>query len=265
MTSDGGKGTTMNDGTKAQVAALLQLQSILLDADSVEDLAGAVARAAAEHVGPATSATFTLRRDGRPTLMSASDPAAAACDEVEYATGEGPCLEAIDTGRLIHVADVARETRWPRWRSAATDHGFASAAALPRAVRPGVEIALNLYAPEPRAWTEAALSVADVYADQVACGLTFFLRTADQAELNADLRAALVSRAVIDQAIGVIMAENRCTSAEAMSILRSASRHRKTKLRDMAGAVVEGVAGSPPCHADTFVERARVADRVHRA
>ena len=201
----------MNDDDTAQVAALVALQSLLVDAVSVEDFAEGVARAAARHVGPATSATITLRREGRPTLMSASDPAAAACDEVEYATGDGPCLEAIDTGRLVHVADVARETRWPRWQAATLAHGFGSAAALPRAVRPGVEIALNLYAPEPRAWTESALSIADVYADQVACGLTLFLRTADQAELNADLRAALVSRAVIDQAIGVIMAENRCT------------------------------------------------------
>ncbi|MDQ0373357.1 GAF and ANTAR domain-containing protein [Cellulomonas humilata] len=255
----------MNDDDTAQVAALVALQSLLVDAVSVEDFADGVAQAAAHHVSPATSATITLRREGRPTLMSASDPAAAACDEVEYATGHGPCLEAIDTGRLVHVADVARETRWPRWQATTLAHGFGSAAALPRPVRPGVEIALNLYAPEPRAWTESALSIADVYADQVACGLTLFLRTADQAELNADLRAALVSRAVIDQAIGVIMAENRCTSADAMSILRRASRNRKTKLRDMAATVLEGVAGSPPCDVDTFVERARVADRVYRA
>ena len=259
------KETTMTDDAKAQVAALLELQTILLDAVSVEDLAERVARAAAVHVGPATSATITLRRDGRPTLMSASDPAAADCDEVEYATGDGPCLDAIDIGRLVHVADIAEETRWPLWRAAAQDRGFGSAAALPRVVRPGVEIALNLYAPEPRAWTEPALSVADIYADQVACGLALFLRTADQAELNADLRAALVSRAVIDQAIGVIMAENRCTSAEAMSILRSAARHRKTKLRDVAATVLEGVAGSPPSETDTFVERSRVADRMHQA
>ena len=50
-----------------------------------------------------------------------------------------------------------------------------------------------------------------------------------------------------------------------MSILRSAARHRKIKLRDVAATVVEGVAGSPPATSDTFVERARVADRVHRA
>ena len=245
----------MDDGT-AQVAALTELQSILLDTEGVEEFVDGVAEATARHVGPATSATITLRRDGRPTLVGASDPRAAECDEVEYAAGAGPCLEAIDTGRTVHVPDLAQETRWPSWRAAAHAQGFGSAAALPRTVRPGVAIAVNLYAPAPHAWSHSAMAVADLYADQVARALVLCLRNADQAELNADLRAALVSRAVIDQAIGVIMAENRCGPDDAMTILRTASRHRKLKVRDVAASVVEGVAGRPPQEADTFVQRA---------
>ena len=89
--------------------------------------------------------------------MSASDPAAAACDEVEYATGDGPCLEAIDTGRLVHVADVARETRWPALAGGDAGPRVRLSRRAPPRGAPGVEIALNLYAPEPRAWTESAL------------------------------------------------------------------------------------------------------------
>jgi AmiR/NasT family two-component response regulator len=100
------------------------------------------------------------------------------------------------------------------------------------------------------------MAVADLYADQVARALALCLRNADQAELNADLRAALVSRAVIDQAIGVVMAENRCGAQEAMTILRSAARHRKVKLREVAAGIVEGVSGRPVMDADTFVQRA---------
>ena len=141
------------------------------------------------------------------------------------------------------MPDLAQETRWPSWRAAAHAQGFGSAAALPRTVRPGVAIAVNLYAPAPHAWSHSAMAVADLYADQVARALVLCLRNADQAELNADLRAALVSRAVIDQAIGVIMAENRCGPDDAMTILRTASRHRKLKVRDVAASVVEGSPG----------------------
>lgn len=239
----------------ARAAAMTELQALLLTTPGVDDFVEGVAQAAARHVGAATAATITLRRDRRPTLMAASDPRAATCDEVEYANDDGPCLAAIELGRLVHVPDVSAETRWPAWRAAALDHGYGSGAALPRAVRPGVQIALNLYADAPHAWDGAAMAVAEMYADEIARTVELFLRTSDQAEMNADLRAALVSRAVIDQAIGVIMAENRCTSQEAMGILRAAARHRKTKLRVLASSVVESVTGSPPQDLGSFQER----------
>lgn len=240
----------------ARSAAITSLQDVLLTTAGVDEFLEGVAQAAARHVGPATSATITLRRDGRPTLLAASDPRAAECDEAEYAADDGPCLSSIDLGSLVHVPDLARETRWPEWRAATGRRGYASAACLPRAVRPGAHIALNLYADEPNSWNEAAIAVADMYADEIARATTLSLRAADQAELNADLRAALVSRAVIDQAIGVVMAENRCPADEALAILRSASRHRKTKLRDVAAAIIEGVTGNAPSVSDTFRQRA---------
>lgn len=236
-------------------AAITELQTLLLDTAGVEEFVDGVARAAARHVGRASSATITLRRQGRPTLVAASDPHAAVCDEIEYAADDGPCLSSIDQGQALHVPDIARDTRWPAWRAAALERGFASAAALPREVRPGVHIALNLYATEVHAWDVAALAVADVYADEIARTVALCLRSTDQVELNADLRAALVSRAVIDQAIGVVMAQNRCTAEEALAILRSASRHRKVKLREVASVVVEAVTGSSPRERDTFRQR----------
>ena len=73
--------------------------------------------------------------------------------------------------------------------------------------------------------------------------------------MNADLRAAIVSRSVIDQAIGVIMAQNRCTSEDALEILRCASRHRKVKLRELAAILVEAVTGARAEERDTFRQR----------
>lgn len=244
----------MNEAQR--IVAITELQTLLLGTAGVEDFVEGVARAAARHVGTATSATITLRRDGRPTLVGASDPRAAMCDEVEYAADDGPCLTSIETGQIVHVPDLSVETRWPAWRVAACDSGFASAAALPREVRPGVHIALNLYAAGAHAWDEPAIAIADMYADEISRTVALCLRSTDQVELNADLRAALVSRAVIDQAIGVVMAENRCTADEALAILRSASRHRKVKLREVAAVVVEAVTGSPPRERDTFRQRA---------
>ena len=51
---------------------------------------------------------------------------------------------------------------------------------------------------------------------------------------------------MIDQAIGVIMAQERCTQTRAFDLLRSASQNRNVKLRDLAAAIVTSVSGEPP-------------------
>ncbi|MGW8743817.1 ANTAR domain-containing protein [Streptomyces sp. NPDC055794] len=62
------------------------------------------------------------------------------------------------------------------------------------------------------------------------------------------LRRAIASRPVIDQARGVLMALHACTSDEAWDILREASQLSNTKLRDVAAAVTAGTEndGPPP-------------------
>lgn len=62
------------------------------------------------------------------------------------------------------------------------------------------------------------------------------------------LRQALASRPVIDQARGVLMALHACTSDEAWHILREASQLSNTKLRAVAAAVTAGAGadGPPP-------------------
>jgi len=238
-----------------RAAVITELQNLLLETPALQEFVEGIAVAATVHVRPATSATVSMRRDGRPYAVAASDAVASACDQVEYATDDGPCLEAIRVGDVVISDDLAVDHRWPAWRAAAQARGFGSILAVPRPVRPGVWIALNLYSRATHVWDEGALPVAHMYADEIARAMNLYLRGTDQAELNADLRAAIASRSVIDQALGVIMAQNRCTEETAIEILRGASQHRNIKLRDVASAIVENVAGSPPTGADTFHDR----------
>jgi hypothetical protein len=62
------------------------------------------------------------------------------------------------------------------------------------------------------------------------------------------LRQAIASRPVIDQARGILMATHGCSSDEAWHILREASQLSNTKLREVAAAVTAGAAaeGTPP-------------------
>jgi AmiR/NasT family two-component response regulator len=50
-----------------------------------------------------------------------------------------------------------------------------------------------------------------------------------------------VSRAVIDQAKGILMAVHKCTPDEAFSMLVERSQHENVKLRDVAKNLLDSV------------------------
>jgi hypothetical protein len=74
------------------------------------------------------------------------------------------------------------------------------------------------------------------------------LKHADQTRLTQDLQATLAWRSVIDQAIGILMAQERCPASEAFAILSRASQNRNLKLRDLAAEIVTTVGGRNPDH-----------------
>jgi len=57
--------------------------------------------------------------------------------------------------------------------------------------------------------------------------------------LGQQLEQALESRAVIDQAKGIIMTRHGCTADEAFTCIVTVSRNRNTKVRDLAAELVE--------------------------
>ena len=123
--------------------------------------------------------------------------------------------------------------------------GIRSCLSLPLSAE-GIIGALNLYAPVPDAFGEAEIRRAEVFAASASAALALAARQASATVLTGQLREALASRAVIDQAIGIIMAQERCTSDEAFGILRNASQNRNLKLREIAHQIVTSVSGQPP-------------------
>jgi response regulator NasT len=79
------------------------------------------------------------------------------------------------------------------------------------------------------------------------------------------LRQAIVSRPVIDQARGILMATQSCTSDEAWTILRQASQLSNTKLRTVAAALTASTetGGPPPPEEVRTALRTAIAHREH--
>jgi GAF domain-containing protein len=130
------------------------------------------------------------------------------------------------------------DDRWPQWARRAADAGVRSALAVGLPIDRLVTGALNVYSTAPDAFDPDAVAVARTFAGYAAVTVANAHSHGAQAALVEQLQAAMTSRAVIEQAKGIIMRDRRCTADEAFRVLSAASRNSNRKLRDVAAALV---------------------------
>jgi len=227
-------------------ACVTELQNVLLGTESIEKFVQELVVQAARVIADSLSCAITLNRAGQMSTVACSDELATEVNHLQYQLGEGPCLAALSQARPMRVDDTAAEDRWPRFGRAAAGRGVRSALSLPLCAQDETIGALNLYALAPAAFGDAQTRRAERFAENAAGALALGLRLVSYAALTDQLRESLASRAVIDQAVGVIMAQDRCGQAKAFSVLRTASQNRNMKLRQVAQEIVLGVTGHAP-------------------
>jgi transcriptional regulator with GAF, ATPase, and Fis domain len=230
--------------TPASAAA--HLLGLLVQAPDTDAFLDKIAHLAAQAVAPAAGCGITVRRDGRPFSAAVSNELAGQVDEIQYGADQGPCLDALDTATITQVDDLSQEERWDQYRPQAIAHGVVSSLSLPLIVDGERLGALNLYSTMPAAFAGPARDQAETFAVQCAAALTVTLRQARQARMQTELAEAMVSSSIIDQAIGILMAEQRCPAPAAFDLLRRASQNRNRKLRDIAADIITKVSGAPP-------------------
>jgi GAF domain-containing protein len=163
-------------------------------------------------------------------------------DERQYKQGHGPCLAALASGETLLIDDMTSETRWPDFAALAVDAGCHSSLSVGLPVHESVTGALNIYALKPAAFDDDAVTIAQTFAGYAAVALANAHRYDTQANLAEHLRTAMVNRAVIEQAKGIVMGERRCSNEEAFRILSKISMESNRKLRDVAQALVDRAA-----------------------
>lgn len=199
-----------------------------------------LARAALDDIG---AASVTLIKDGRAATAAQTDPVALVLDEAQYDAGDGPCLEAARQDGVVVSPDLAAEARWPAFTRAAQSCQIRSALAAGIVHEAGVSAALNVYASEPDALGPAQVAAAETFASYAAVTLTNAARLSESRRLADQLSEAMASRAVIEQAKGILVAQRAVSPEEAFRMLAAASQSSNRKLRDIAQAMVDGAVG----------------------
>ncbi len=241
---DHGADPRLGTGGLTAAAGVAELFALLAATRGVEDFLADLATVAAQTL--AVSCGLTMRYRDLPLTVASSDALATAVDEVQYGLDEGPCLQALATGQVVSAPDLLSEQRWDGYPAHALAHGVVSSLSLPLQVGEGTGGALNLYSTAPHAFTDpVTIERATAFAAQGSAVLTVALRQAEQTQLTEQLEQALSSRSVIDQAIGIIMGQQRCDAPTAFAVLRAASQSRNRKIRDIATDLVTSISGTP--------------------
>jgi GAF domain-containing protein len=231
----------------ADVAASIgELQALLLGTESIDGFLRELAVLAARTLGEGLSCGITLQLNGRPLTAASSDMFASQVDELQYEQDQGPCLYALHSGQQVRIDDLASDDRWSRYAVRALAHGVRSSLSIPLTAQDSPVGAFNLYSRSPGFFGQEEIHLAEQFAQNATVAVGIAARFAAHTVLTDQLRASLASRSAIDQATGIIMAEQRCTAEEAFAILRAASQNRNLRLRQVAEHIVTGVTGKPP-------------------
>jgi GAF domain-containing protein len=163
---------------------------------------------------------------------------ALALDEWQYRKGHGPCLDASDASTTLSVPDMAAEDRWPDWAARALEAGAHSSVSIGLPIHDQITGALNVYAVERGAFDDDAVVLGQTFAGYAAVALANAHAYDAQVNLAQQMHAAMESRAVIEQAKGIIMGSRHCHPDEAFTILTKVSQDTNRKLREVAVALV---------------------------
>jgi GAF domain-containing protein len=181
----------------------------------------------------------TMAEEGRLRFVTAVSQASGELERNQEEEQAGPCRDAYDTGEVVRVTDVRKEsTRWPEFSATACRLSVAGVAGIPMRLDDQIIGALNLYSPEPREWTDEDIAVAAVLADVATSYVVNASKLRQQEQLSEQLQHALESRVVIEQAKGITAQQNSVTVDQAYQCMRRHARNNNASLRVVAEAIV---------------------------
>jgi GAF domain-containing protein len=229
-------------------AGLSGVATLVAGARGVIDLLGDVAEFAAKAIPGVDGVGIALIEPNEGTSRIQTWAATAefirAIDTVQYEElNEGPCITCMQTRRRVVSGSLGSDNRWPHFGGRVARMAVHSALSLPLMVRDEVIGAINAYAKARDAFGEHAVQLGSQFAGPAAVSVYNAQLLAGAQERTARLQRALVSRAVIDQAIGIIRSRSGGTAEEAFERLVGMSQTENIKLHVVAERMVEEAVG----------------------
>jgi len=213
----------------------------MLGAQQLSETLTRVAELAKQTIPRAADVSVTLIEGGEVSSIAFTGPLAAQLDERQYEAGFGPCMDAAISGATIAIGDTADSPTYPDFARAARRHDITHTLSVGLPVQHKIIGALNIYGVGDTAFDEVTVDLATTFASYAAVAVANAGLYATTANLAANLQRALDSRAVIDQAKGILMGRHGVSADAAFDLLARQSQVTQRKLREVAIDLVEEV------------------------
>jgi GAF domain-containing protein len=193
---------------------------------------------ATRQVPACSGATSAVWRDGEPADLAATHPDLAELFELARQGDKSPWTDALATGQSVACPDTLAEERWPDYASAALYRGVRCSVTLVHTRGPAA-ITLSLFGARPRALDPDDIALAGLLVAFGGAIIGNASAYADSQRTALQLRAAVDSRTLVDQAKGILMHALGCGAQEAFDRMRAISQTRGVKVAEVAGKIIE--------------------------
>jgi GAF domain-containing protein len=220
---------------------LVELADTLVAEFDVVDLLTLVADRCVDVLDVGAAGLMLATPEGDLRVMASSSEAMRLLELFELQSQEGPCLDCYRTGEPVVNQDLATAYgRWPRFAPEAEAVGFHSVHALPMRLRGTVIGALNLFHVEPGRMRDGDVAAAQALADIATIAILQQRASLEAQLLNEQLKGALNTRILVEQAKGMVAESEHLDMVEAFRRLRSHARNHNLRLVDVARGVIDG-------------------------
>jgi GAF domain-containing protein len=172
--------------------------------------------------------------------VAVSDERFSRLEDMQIEHDEGPCVAAYGDKHLVCVEDLREDDRWPRFTEAALAGGVRAVLASPIPYNQEAIGVVAVISEDRRPWPPEAELALLAFTDLAALLIANMMRADQQSKLAVQLQGALDSRAVVEQAKGVLIGTAGVSARDAYEQIRERARRERRKLSTVAGDIVRG-------------------------
>jgi GAF domain-containing protein len=170
--------------------------------------------------------------------VAASDDRMGHLEELQISYQEGPCITAFEDKVLVAAEDLVSDPRWPAFTAAAVARGVRAVLASPIPYNQDAVGVVAVLSEQRHPWSAEAELALLAFTDLAALLIATVMMGEQTTLLATQLQNALNTRAVIEQAKGVLIGQHGLSAHAAYEKLRAQARAERRKIAVVAAELV---------------------------